>query len=299
MIFNLQRYSTHDGPGIRTVIFLKGCSLGCFWCQNPESQSSKPELLFDNRLCIKDCQLCVNHLPQVFNKEQDTLTINRNQLNDQQIENLKYLCPSLAINVCGEPKSVDEIMAVVDKDAAFYARTEGGVTLSGGEPFMQPELSEQILSRCKQNNYHTAVETCLHVPWKYIEPSLPHLDLFLADLKHTDETVFKEWTNGSAKRILDNFRKLSQTGKAITIRVPLIQGFNADEKSVRSIIDFTANEINTYEIHFLPYHTLGINKYKMLDMPYYAPTEPLNDDKLIEYAMQYATDKKLTAILRG
>lgn len=299
MIFNLQRYSTHDGPGIRTVIFLKSCSLHCFWCQNPESQSSKPELLYDNRLCLNGCQLCVKHSPNVFYKEHGDLKIDRAQLNSQLLENLKYVCPSLAITVCGESKSVDEIMAIVDKDAPFYQRTDGGVTLSGGEPFMQPNLSQQILQRCKEKNYHTAVETCLHVPWKYIEPSLPLLDLFLADLKHTDENIFKIWTNGSAKRILDNFRRLSTAGKKIIVRVPLIQGFNADKESIRAIIDFTAGEIATNEIHFLPYHTLGINKYKMLDIPYHAPTEPLNDMALIEYATQYATSKKLVAILRG
>lgn len=299
MIFNLQRYSTHDGPGIRTVIFLKGCSLSCFWCQNPESQLTKPELLYDNRLCIQDCELCVKHSPNVFSKTQGELKIDRSKLDDQLIDNMKYLCPSLAITVCGESKTVDEIMTVVDKDAPFYSRTDGGVTLSGGEPFMQPSLSQQILQRCKEHHYHTAVETCLHVPWKYIEPSLPYIDLFLADLKHTDEKIFKAWTNGSAKRVLDNFYLLSKAGKSITVRVPLIQGFNADKQSIRSIVDFTVGEILTSEIHFLPYHTLGINKYNMLDKPYYAPTEPLNDDELIEYAMQYAKDKKLNVILRG
>lgn len=299
MIFNLQRYSTHDGPGIRTVIFFKGCSLSCFWCQNPESQSLKSEILYDKRLCIHDCQLCVKKIPQIFNKECEELTIDRAHFNEQLIENVKFVCPSLAISVCGEPQTVDEIMVVVNKDAPFYLRTNGGVTISGGEPFMQPDLIQQILQRCKEKNYHTAVETCLHVPWKYVEPSLPYLDLFLADLKHTDEKKFKEWTNGSVKRILDNFRQLSITGKAITVRVPIIQGFNADKLSMRSIIDFAANEITTHEIHFLPYHTLGINKYKMLDMPYYAPTEPLNDNELVDYAMHYAAKKKLTAVLRG
>lgn len=299
MIFNLQRYSTHDGPGIRTVIFLKGCSLSCFWCQNPESQSVKKELLFDQRLCINDCQLCVKNFPKVFTKQQGELTIERVHLDEESIENIKYLCPSLAITVCGESKSVDEIMTIIDKDAPFYLRTNGGITLSGGEPFMQPRLSQQILQRCKAKAYHTAVETCLHVPWKYIQPSLPFLDLFLADLKHTDEEKFKHWTNGSAKRILENFRQLSQCGKSITVRVPLIQGFNADKQSIRKIIDFAATEIATHEIHFLPYHTLGINKYKMLGMPYYAPTDPLKDDALITYAMQYANDQKLTAVLRG
>jgi len=299
MIFNLQRYSTHDGPGIRTVVFLKGCSLSCFWCQNPESRSEKPQILFDERLCIKDCQLCSERLPTVFSRQNETLVINRNNIAEDNLMNIKHLCPSMAISVCGEAKTLDEIMSVINKDAAFYARTDGGVTLSGGEPFMQPELSQKILTHCKEKNYHTAVETCLHVPWKQIEPTLPFIDLFLADLKHTDATTFYNWTKGSVKRILANFQKLSALEKKIIVRVPLIQGFNADKASVKNIIDFTANEINTEEIHFLPYHTLGMNKYKMLDMPYFAPEEAFNDDELIDYAMQYAEEKNLQAVLRG
>lgn len=299
MIFNLQRYSTHDGPGIRTVVFLKGCSLSCFWCQNPESQSAKPELLFDRRRCIKDCQLCVSHCPTALTKVTGELQIKRDILTDNDYKNIKNVCPSLALTVCGETLSLDDVMQVINKDAPFYQRTNGGVTLSGGEPFMQPKLSQDIFFACKEQHYHTAVETCLHVPWKNIAASIPAIDLFLADLKHVDETIFHAWTNGSAKRILANFKKLAKMDKKITIRVPLIQGFNANKHSIRGIVDFVTHEIPTNEIHFLPYHTLGINKYKMLDIPYNAPTEPLNDNDIIDYAINYAEQKNLTAILRG
>lgn len=299
MIFNIQRYSTHDGPGIRTVIFLKGCSLSCFWCQNPESQSTKPELMLDQRLCIKNCQLCCKQHPNLFQKKDEMICINRQPLSAKEVNDITPLCPSLAITVCGEEQSVDEIMHVINKDAHFYQRTDGGVTLSGGEPFMQPTLCENLLQQCKQHHYHTAVETCLHTPWKNIEPSLAHLDLLLTDLKHTDEKKVNAWTRGSAKRILDNFRRLAQFDKQIIIRVPLIQGFNADQKSVKDIIDFAANETATNEIHFLPYHTLGINKYAMLDRPYHAPPTPFDDEDIIDYAMQYARQNNLTAILRG
>ncbi|QIQ21728.1 glycyl-radical enzyme activating protein [Zophobihabitans entericus] len=299
MIFNIQRYSTHDGPGIRTVVFLKGCSLGCRWCQNPESRSDKKQVLFDARLCIADCQLCCTSIPHGFNKANQTLTIDRSQLTEQDYQKLEKLCPSLALTVCGKDTSVDDIMSAVKKDVAFYERTGGGVTLSGGEPFMQPDLCAEILKRCHHENYHTAVETCLHVPWKYIEPSLPYLNLFLADLKQINDVIFKQWTDGSAARILDNFRRLAKTDIEMIIRVPLIQGFNADEKSVKAIIDFTADESSAKEIHFLPYHTLGINKYNMLNMSYQAPLTPLDDSALIEYAQNYASEKNLTAILRG
>ncbi|WP_157724458.1 radical SAM protein, partial [Salmonella enterica] len=133
-------------------------------------------------------------------------------------------CPTQALTVCGEVKSVDDIMATVLRDKPFYDRSGGGLTLSGGEPFMQPELAAELFQASHDAGIHTAVETCLHVPWKYIEPSLPYIDLFLADLKHVADAPFKQWTDGSASRVLDNLKKLAAAGKKMIIRVPLIQG---------------------------------------------------------------------------
>ncbi|MDU1269742.1 MAG: radical SAM protein [Escherichia coli] len=242
MIFNIQRYSTHDGPGIRTVVFLKGCSLGCRWCQNPESRARTQDLLYD-----------------------------REKLTPEHLTALTDCCPTQALTVCGEVKSVEEIMTTVLRDKPFYDRSGGGLTLSGGEPFMQPEMAMALLQASHEAGIHTAVETCLHVPWKYIAPSLPYIDLFLADLKHVK----------------------------IIIRVPLIQGFNADETSVKAITDFAADELHVGEIHFLPYHTLGINKYHLLNLPYDAPEKPLDAPELLDFAQQYACQKGLTATLRG
>lgn len=299
MIFNVQRYSTHDGPGIRTVVFLKGCSLSCVWCQNPESRSAKPELLFDKRLCITGCSLCSQRLPHALTKIQDELIIHRQRLQTGDYALLKQCCPSQALTVCGATMSLDEIMHIINKDAIYYQRSEGGVTLSGGEPFMQPKLSQAILQRCKAQAYHTAVESCLHVPWRAIAPALPYIDLFLADLKHTDPAIFLRWTKGSATRILTNFRRLAQRGKNVIVRVPLIQGFNADKRTIKAIIDFTADETNSQTIHFLPYHTLGKQKYHLLDLPYHAPDQPLADPAILDYAMQYAEQKNIHAVLRG
>ena len=145
-----------------------------------------------------------------------------------------------------------------------------GVTLSGGEPFMQPELAAALLKASHDAGIHTAVETCLHVPWKYIEPSLPDVDLFLADLKHVADAPFKQWTDGRASRVLENLKKLAAAG-----------------------------ELHVGEIHFLPYHTLGINKYHLLSQPYNAPDKPLDAPALLEFAQQYASLKGLTATLRG
>ena len=299
MIFNIQRYSTHDGPGIRTVVFLKGCSLGCRWCQNPESRARSEDLLYDSRLCLPGCELCQQAAPAVITRTLDGLIIHRQNVNDSHIAALRDCCPTTALTVCGEEKSVEEIMATVLRDKPFYDRSGGGITLSGGEPFMNPTLAQALFEASHQAGIHTAVETCLHVPWKYIEPSLPFVDLFLADLKHVDEAVFLQWTDGSARRVLDNLQRLAQAGKKMIIRVPLIQGFNASEADIAAITDFAADRLQVSEIHFLPYHTLGMNKYQLLSQPYTAPDKPLDAPELLGFAQDYAQSKGLTAILRG
>jgi len=299
MIFNIQRYSTHDGPGIRTVVFLKGCSLSCRWCQNPESRSRTRDVLFDARLCLEGCDLCQQAAPGIIDCTLNGLIIHREKLNDATLNALTDCCPTQAMTVCGEEQQVADIMATVLRDKPFYDRSGGGITLSGGEPFMNPTLAHSLFKASHEQGIHTAVETCLHVPWHAIEPSLPYVDLFLADLKHVDGDVFKQWAGGSAKRVLENLKRLAAAGKKITIRVPLIPGFNADEASVKAITRFAADELNVREIHFLPYHTLGMNKYTLLGQPYSAPDKPLDNPALLDFALAFADQNGLTATLRG
>jgi len=299
MIFNIQRYSTHDGPGIRTVVFLKGCPLRCRWCQNPESRARSRDLLFDPRLCLTGCDLCQRAAPAVIQRAQNHLLIQREKITDAALDALIGCCPTEALSICGEEKSVAEMMATVLRDKPFYDRSGGGVTLSGGEPFMHPELSEALLRESHQHGIHTAVETCLHVPWRYIEPSLPWVDLFLADLKHVDENAFRAWTNGSATRVLDNLQRLARAGKKMIIRVPLIPGFNADKASIEAITTFAADQLHVGEIHFLPYHTLGMQKFDLLGEPYTAPEKPLDDPELLAFAAAFARQKGLATTLRG
>lgn len=298
MIFDLQRYSTHDGPGIRTLVFLKGCSLACRWCQNPESRSPKAELLLDRRQCIRDCQLCTQVSPAIV-RENQQIHLQRSALSSQEIAQLRDICPSEALQVCGREETVQTLLQQILRDRPYFERSGGGVTLSGGEPFMQPTFARDLLQACKEAGLHTAVESCLHVPWHQIAPSLPYLDLLLADLKHVDQARFHLWTRGKAALPLANLQHLATQGIAMQIRVPVIPGFNADHGSLRAIIDATAELTTVQEIHFLPYHTLGMGKYALLDLPYQAPSQPLNDPELLHFAHDYARAQGLTPITRG
>ena len=245
------------------------------------------------------CKAASSVKRHAISRQGDALVINREALDDAALDALTDCCPTQALSVCGETRSVEAIMDTVLRDRPFYTHSGGGITLSGGEPFMQPEMAKALLQRSREAGIHTAVESCLHVPWKHIAPSLPFLDLLLADLKHVDSKRFHAWTDGSAERVLDNFRRLAAAGVKMTIRVPLIPGFNADEASIRAITDFAADETGTRDIHFLPYHTLGINKYRLLDWPYLAPATPLDEPALLAFAEDYARQKGLTAWIRG
>ncbi len=299
MIFNIQRYSTHDGPGIRTVVFLKGCSLGCRWCQNPESRSRKKDILFDARLCLDGCDLCQQAVPEIIERTLNAIVIDRAKIEEKHFDKLQDVCPSQALTVCGEEADVDKIMSTVLRDQPFYQRSGGGMTISGGEPFMSPDTALELFKRSRGQGIHTAVETCLHVPWSYIAPSVPYIDLFLADLKHVNAKVFTQWTDGSAYKVMDNLKKLAKAGKKTVVRVPLIPQFNADKDSITSIIDFAADELDVLDIHILPYHTLGMNKYLLLNQPYLAAKKPLDDPELLEFAENYAQEKGLKVTWRG
>jgi len=298
MIFDLQRYSTHDGPGIRTLVFFKGCSLACLWCQNPESRSPKPDILLDRRQCIEGCQLCCQACPAIL-RDSKGIQLSRSALKADDMERLRGLCPSEALQVCGRDETLDTLMDTILRDRPFFERSGGGVTLSGGEPFMQPEFAANLLARCKAAGLHTAVESCLHVPWHQIEPSLLHLDLLLADLKHVDKERFFHWTRGKVELPIANLKRLAEHGVAMQIRVPLIPGFNADRASISAITDTAASLGTVQEIHFLPYHTLGVGKYALLDLPYQAPETPLDAPDLLHFAHAYAQRQGLTPVTRG
>lgn len=283
IITHIQRYSIHDGPGIRTVVFFKGCPLSCLWCCNPESQSFHPELEFIRSLC-RQCGRCIEVCPEGAVNED--LNCDENQ----KIDRVKCTlcmkcaeeCPSDALRVIGEKKSVDEIMEVVRKDAAYYRRSGGGITLSGGEPLSQAEFALQLLNRCHQENIHTAVETCGVVSRKTLENFVPFTDLFLFDLKHMNVLKHQEYTGVSNKEIIENLTWVCEHQANVILRLPMIPEFNMDVEDLRELRTLIT-ELGIREVNLMPFHQMGKDKYSHLGKSYQLARQP--DLRLDEGAM--------------
>jgi pyruvate formate lyase activating enzyme len=282
----------HDGAGVRTIIFFKGCPLSCMWCNNPESIDPMPSIMFDERQChmFGDCITAGDgHIVA----DGRMLKIDREKIID--FESLRNICPSRALIVAGERKSVSKIISEIEKDIPFYDMSGGGVTLSGGEAFSQdPDLMELVIE-LKKRNIHISVETSLHVPWETVEKYLGLIDVFLADLKHTVNEKFARFTGGNAELVLNNFMKLDKTGKPFIVRVPVIPLFNFSEQELFSIIDFAAGLENAYEINFIPFHSLAKEKYSMLGKDYIFENHGnIQKAELLQY-VGYAEKKGMTA----
>ncbi len=291
-VFNIQRFSLHDGAGVRTIIFFKGCPLSCMWCNNPESIDPLPSVMFDERQChmFGDCiKAGSGYIVANGNK----LKIERERITD--FESLRNICPSKALIVAGETKSVSQIICEVEKDIPFYDMSGGGVTLSGGEAFSQdPDLMELVIE-LKKRKIHVSVETSLHLPWETIEKYLSLIDVFLADLKHTDNEKFSRYTGGNAALVLNNFMKLDKTGKSFIVRVPVIPYFNYSEPELCKIIDFASGLKNANEINFIPYHSLAREKYAMLGKEYFFENHRNIEKTELGPYVEYAEKKGMTA----
>lgn len=265
LLFNIQRFCLHDGPGIRTVIFLKGCPLSCKWCSNPESQSFFPELIYKEITCIK-CGVCVTKCPEkALLTRNDHLEINRDKCNlcGICVEN----CCTKSMEISGQYLNLESILETIFKDRSYYDTSHGGVTLSGGEALAQKKFCNSILTRLKQENIHTAVETCGYVDTQTIVDMIPLIDLFLFDIKHFNPTSHIQGTGKDNQMILDNLNLLVSSGASVTIRYPLIPGFNSDQKALCGVAELMKN-LGLNEIDILPYHRLGSEKYKNLGRIY-------------------------------
>jgi pyruvate formate lyase activating enzyme len=291
-VFNIQRYSLHDGNGVRTNLFFKGCPLRCPWCNNPEGIDSSPTIMFDERSCqsFGECIKAANG--KIF-AEDGKLIINRDQITDAAV--LDNICPSKALVVSGLEKSITQILQEIEKDIPFYRKSGGGVTLTGGEPFAQGAELKDLVSELKKRGIHLSAETSLHLPWEKFEEYTNSIDMFLADLKHVDTDKFTRFTGGDATLVMNNFLKLDMTGKQFIVRVPVIPGFNYSSSELFSIIDFASGLKNAFEIDFIPYHSLAREKYLMAGKEYlFGNQSNVEKDELYPF-VKYAEQKGFVA----
>lgn len=271
-IFNIQRYSIHDGPGIRTTVFLKGCPLSCIWCHNPESQSFTPELMLYSKRCI-GCGKC-------------TEVCRHGGLSDRKkcisCGSCAEVCYAKAREMAGKLVSVQEVMTQIDKDSIFYDESGGGVTFSGGEPLSQPEFLLELLKQCKKREYHTAVDTSGYGSPETIRAISSVTDLFLYDLKHMDDERHRKYTGVSNRLILDNLKTISKLGKRIFIRIPLIPGINDDDDNLKATAEIIQRTPGIEQVNILPYHNIAADKYNRLGKQSCLMEIPVPDNEHME-----------------
>lgn len=274
-VFHIQHYSLHDGPGIRTVVFLKGCPLRCLWCANPESQRRQRELVWNRKDCI-GCKSCVQ--TGAFHFEADGL--HWDTVPDP--EHACKLCPSQALHMIGEEKSVSQVLDAVERDSPFYDASRGGLTLSGGEPLLQPAFTTALLREAKRRRIHTAMETSGFAPWEAFEKAAEQLDYLLMDVKLWDDSLHQQVTGVSNQLILQNLRRVKACFHALPLRVrtPVIPGINDSEQELCAIAELVHALPNT-EYELLKYHRLGLPKYELLRRTY-----ALGDAELAEERFQ-------------
>lgn len=300
-LFNIQKYSVHDGPGIRTLLFFKGCPLRCQWCSNPESQAFQAELAFNETRCLKQetCGFCEEVCPYKaisFPNGGGFPVIERKKCRLADCDSAcSKRCHAGALKVFGRRVTVEEALREVEKDAVFYQRSSGGLTVSGGEPCFQPEFLLALLREAERRYIHTAMETCGHAPYDVLRAAAEHLDTLIFDLKHMDPASHKVHTGLDNTQILNNIKKLSSEFKELPIllRTPIIPGFNDSEEAVQAICTFIAalpGHALSYEL--LAYHRLGTQKYHQLGKVY-----PMGNVKLDDIRMKNL--KKLAARLLG
>lgn len=265
-IFDIQRYSINDGPGIRTTVFFKECPLSCLWCSNPESQHRFPQLFFFESLCAR-CYRCVQACPTGAT----TISSNGDIKIDRELCKACGTCAGVCLSearvISGKLMTVNEVLGIVERDALFYRNSGGGITASGGEPTAQPEFLLELFQRCQEHGFHTTLDTCGYVRWEILERILEYTDLVLFDIKHMDPVTHIELTGVDNRLILENAKRIVQLGKALRARIPLIPDCNDSADSIKAVGEFVTS-LGLTEADILPYHRLGTRKYERLGMEY-------------------------------
>ena len=265
LITAIQKFSVHDGPGIRTVVFFKGCPLNCPWCSNPETQSVEKEIMYVESKCML-CGRCAASC------EAKALSVSEGKIQHDRARCRRCFkcvkaCPAGAFRAAGEEMSVSEILEELLRDETFYRKSGGGVTFSGGEPFMQERFLAELAEACKKAGLETALESSMFAEYSSVERVLPHIDIMLCDMKIFDGGRHLEVIGADNSCIKENIRKSAASGTETIIRVPVIPGLNDDEENLMGIGDF-ALKSGVKNIHLLPYHNYGAGKYRQLDRIY-------------------------------
>jgi pyruvate formate lyase activating enzyme len=304
IVTNIQRFSIHDGPGIRTTVFLKGCNLRCFWCHNPETWNPQPELqLFLNKCigcgeCFENCPHEAHIMVDGVRQFQRTLCVGCGTCTNT--------CYAEALVLAGEDMTVDQVMEEVLADRAFYESSKGGITLSGGEPALQADFAYAILERSKDEGLHTAIETDANYRWEILERLLQVTDLIMSDIKHMDPQIHKSCTGVTNTRIIQNHKRLMETNKPVILRTPVIPTVNANKKDIAAIAAYVRELCDIRKasgshspcpsLELLPFHRLAADKYRSLDLEYQAVnlTSPSKEQMLefVDIAGAYGIDVK-------
>lgn len=283
-VFDIKRFATGDGPGIRTLVFLKGCPLRCKWCANPESQKPEPEMIYYRNKC-SGCGRCVENCPEQAIKADSKFGLVTDAKECTACGKCVDVCYYSAREMAGKEMIVSEVMEIIHKDKKYYDNSDGGITLTGGEPLYQPEFSRELLKACKNLGVHTAIETAGAVKWERLNNLLPYVDLIFYDFKHIEPELHRKYTGVSNENIIENLKNLNRifTGGEIIVRIPFIPGFNSSDETQKQMYEFIHNLKNVKRIEVMPYHRLGTLKYLGLGRNYEMEELDAVNKKDLEY----------------
>lgn len=304
LIFDIQSYSVHDGPGCRTLVFMSGCPLRCEWCANPEGLLVRKQVMFSTVKCKfanYKCSYCMEACSQgaikISENAENILDFERDKCSHCTDFSCAKACTYEAIRVVGKWMSVNELLAILDRDRQYWG-SAGGVTFSGGEPFVQHEFLLEMLRRCKEKYIHTAVETSAYVDTGIFLQAFRYIDFAFIDVKHMNDEQHRAKTGVSNKLILHNIRALTESGwkGRLVLRMPVIRDFNDNAENINSVIEFM-KELGLFEINILPFHRLGDSKWKQLGLVYKYANETATPREKLEYIQDLFLDARIACYI--